>query len=92
MAYRVKTRKEFSTIPSSTTIFSSGTTHDKWDELNTAGKIVSYTMDKISDTVYEETMTFDTYDSFIEFSDAFKSEYDESNTSYTITVLSKETV
>ena len=68
MAYRVKTRKEFNTIPSSTTIFSSGTTHDKWTELNTAGKIVSYTMDKINDTVYEETMTFDTYDSFIQFS------------------------
>lgn len=92
MVYRVKTRKEFNAEPSSTTIFSSGPTHDKWTELNDAGKIVSYSISEISDTVCEETMDFDSYESFIEFSDAFEGEYDESNGTYTITVLSKETV
>lgn len=87
MSYLVVTRKTFDTPPENDAVFTEGAVVDKWNDFTSSGKLISIETNKISDTIYEDTMNFDSIESWEEFKSVFRNEkvkQTESNVRVTI--------
>lgn len=88
MSYLVVTRKTFDTPPENDAVFTEGAVVDKWNDFTSSGKLISIETNKISDTIYEDTMYFDSYWSWEEFRSLFDDEKaKETESAVTVTVV-----